>query len=493
MSSTGPIPLSEAAPYLEPQAVWENFYALTQVPRASHHEEKATAFLADFGQQLGLETIVNDVGDVIIRKPATPGMEDRPGVILQAHMDMVAQKTADSTHDFATDPIEAYVEDGWVKAKDTTLGADDGIGVATIMALLQDDSLVHGPLEALFTVNEEDGFTGINGLAPGVLQGKIYINVDWETEGSFCISSAGGVYVDANATYAEEETPTDSAAYQVHVGGLQGGHSGVDIAKGRGSASQLLARLLWNAPADLGVRVASVIGGDRSNAIPRDATAVIVAATAQADALQQYVTAFEQIVQQELAATEPDLVVELTPADLPARVMAADAQQALLGAVYGSPQGVMRMSDAVPGLVETSDSMGILSIGDGNFTAGIYVRSALDSARDNTAQRLTAVFDLADAEVSTHDAYSSWPPDPDSPLLAQMQTDYANLFGVDPAVTAVHAGLETSVAGVTYPGLDMISVGPTLLDVHSPDERLEVASVAKVYELLKATLAGIPE
>jgi len=485
------IPLADALGTLEPQAVWQHFYDLTQVPRPSHHEEQATAFVAAYGERLGLETIVDAVGNVIIRKPATPGLEDRPGVILQAHLDMVPQKTPDSTHDFLTDPIDAYVEDGWVHADGTTLGADDGSGVAMIMALLADEELVHPPLEALFTTNEEDGFTGINGLAPDVLQGHYYINIDNEQEGQFLISSAGGVYLDVAAVYTEEQTPADLAGMQVTIDGLLGGHSGQDINKGRGSAHQLMARLLWNAPAELGVRLSSLAGGNQANAIPRTTSVVVALPADQVDAFTSYVAAFAATVQHELAATEPDLAVTVDLADLPAQVMANDAQHGLIGAIYGAPQGVIRMSDSVPGLVETSGNIGVLSMGAGKLAATIYVRSAIDSARDDAAARFSSVFELGGADVAARDAYSGWPPNPDSPLLALMTQTYHDLFGVAPEAVAIHAGLETSVAGVKYPDLDMISIGPTLQNVHSPDERWEIASTPRVYDLLVATLAAL--
>jgi dipeptidase D len=485
------VPLADALGMLEPQAVWQHFYDLTQVPRPSHHEEQATAFVAAYGERLGLETSVDAVGNVIIRKPATPGMEDRPGVILQAHLDMVPQKTPDSTHDFLTDPIDAYIEDGWVHADRTTLGADDGSGVAIIMALLADEELVHPSLEALFTTNEEDGFTGINGLAPDVLQGQYYINIDNEVEGQFLISSAGGVYADVAAAYAEEATPDGMTGLEVTLDGLRGGHSGADIDKGRGSAHQLMARLLWNAPAELGVRLESLVGGNQANAIPRTTTATVAVPEEQVDAFTAYVAEFAATIQHELLVTEPDLTVNVAPADVPALVMATDAQQSLIGAVYGAPQGIIRMSDSVPGLVETSGNIGVLNIADGVLDAVIYVRSAVDSARDDAAARFRSVFELGGATVTLHDAYSGWPPNPDSPLLALMTQTYQDLFDVAPAAVAIHAGLETSVAGVTYPGLDMISIGPTLLNVHSPDERWEVASTPRVYELLVATLAAL--
>jgi dipeptidase D len=491
-SSTGKIPLKDALNTLNPPAVWLNFYNLTQVPRPSHHEEKVSAFLAKFGRDLGLETIVDEVGNVIIRKPATPGMENRHGVILQAHMDMVPQKTPDKVHDFEKDPIQAYVEGGWVKADRTTLGGDDGIGVAIIMTLLQAKDIAHGPIEALFTVNEEDGFTGVNNLKANVLRGDYYINLDWETEGGFCVSSAGGVYMDATATYSEDATPANVAAYQVTVKGLQGGHSGVDINRGRGSASRLLTRWLWAATTKFDVRVASVAGGDRYNAIPREASTIVTVLKAQADVLLAFVREFEATVKRELAAAEPSLSVVAAPADLPAKVMEPKAQRAMISAIYGSVNGVLRMSDSVPGLVETSTSMGIWQAGNGQWKVGCYVRSAVDSARDDTAQKLASVFGLAGAQVSIHDPYSGWPPNANSSLLKLMKDVYRQKFGKDAEVVAVHAGLETSVVGVKYPQMDMISIGPTLIDVHSPDERLEVASVRKVYDLLVETLKQIP-
>ncbi|HNY34475.1 MAG TPA: aminoacyl-histidine dipeptidase [Methanothrix soehngenii] len=471
--------------------VWENFYNLTQVPRSSHHEEQISAYLADFGRGLALETVVDDVGNVLIRKPATAGMENRTGVVLQAHMDMVAQKNADKDFDFLKDPIEAYVEDGWVRANGTTLGADDGIGVAAIMAILQDRELAHGPLEALFTVNEEDGFTGINGLQPDLLQGKIYINVDSETEGEFTIGSAGGLYVDARDNYSEEKTPARMAGFRVSIKGLKGGHSGVDIGLGRGNAGKILSRMLWTAQRSFGLRIASLDGGDRYNAIPREAYAVVAVPEDEADSFAGYVQQFQATVQNELTATEPDLVIKAEKTDLPARVMDARAAIRLISAVYSCPNGVMRMSDAVPGLVETSSSMGILKAENGEFWAGFYVRSAKNSARDDLGDMIRSIFELAGGNVSFHDSYSGWAPNPDSHILGLMKQIYQEKFGHEPKVIAIHAGLETSVVGEKYPGMDMISLGPTLQDVHTPNECLNVSTVPKVYDLLTETLMEV--
>ncbi|MFN8663643.1 MAG: aminoacyl-histidine dipeptidase [Thermomicrobiales bacterium] len=485
------VPLDEAVAGLAPPAVWEHFLQLTQIPRPSHHEEQVSTFLADFGRGLGLETAADVAGNVLIRKSASPGKADRPGVILQAHMDMVPAKTSDSDHDFGTDPIEAFVEDGWVRADRTTLGADDGIGVALIMALLEDDTIVHGPLEALFTVDEEDGFDGVNALQPGVLQGSFLINVDSEEEGVFTIGCAGGVDVDASADYEEEATPSGMTGIQLAITGLQGGHSGVDINRGRGNAIKLLARLLWNAQEAVTLRVTSITGGERNNAIPRDAVAVVAVPEGDATALIALVETVAATILAELATAEPQLAITAMPANLPGRVMSADAQHRIIEALYGSPNGVMRMSDAVPGLVETSTNLGTVSATSGRLAAGFRVRSAVDSARDDVAQMITSVWALADVETTTYDAYPGWRPDPDSPLLGLMQMVYQGLYGREAKIMAVHAGLETSVIGATYPALDMISIGPTIQDVHSPHEQLEISSVSKVYDLLVATLERI--
>lgn len=490
-SPTGRTALSEVASTLPAPAVWRNFQELTQVPRPSHHEEKATAFVAAFGRSLGLETVVDAAGNVIIRKPATAGRENAPVVLLQAHLDMVPQKTSASTHNFETDPIRAYVQDGWVHADGTTLGADDGIGVAIILTLLQAKEVTHGPLEALFTVDEEDGFTGINAVSPEALHGRIFINVDNEDEGQFLISSAGGVYVDVRKAYPEVPTPAGMTGLQITIDGLAGGHSGTDINKGRGSSDQLMARLLVNAPATCGIRLARLTGGNTRNAIPRTTSVAAALPAEQLVAFSAYAKEFKSVAANELAATAPGLTVTVTADSLPTNVMDSAAQQALLGAVYAAPQGVFRMSADVPGLVETSGNIGVLSIGDGQFAASVYVRSAFDAERDAEAQRFAAVFEAAGATVTLSGAYSSWPPNPNSALLKRMKEAYRSLYSTEPLVVATHAGLETSVAGVKFPGMDMISIGPTVYDAHSPEERLEVASVRKVYDLIVTTLEQI--
>jgi dipeptidase D len=488
----GAKPLAECLDQLQPAQVFKDFYLLTQIPRPTHREQKVGAFLVSFGHSLNLETVTDNAGNVIIRKPATPGLENLRGVILQAHMDMVPQKTSDRTFDFLKDPVSAYVTpDGYLTADRTTLGADDGIGVAMIMALLQDKGIAHGPLEALFTTDEEDTMTGANGLKPGVLKGDFLINVDSEEEGVFTIGSAGGVHVDGFSSYREERVPAGMQAYRVTIKGLKGGHSGADIHKGLGSASKLMVRLLWSADA-FGVRVASIDAGDRYNAITREAVALVVVPAGKAPGFEEYVKTFDKSAKAELAAVDPGLSAAAARADAPKRVMNAKAQASMLAAVYGSINGVQRMSDAVPGLVETSTSLGIFKVGGGTWTAGMFARSSVDSSRDDTANRLVAVFRLAGAQTRISGQFTGWNPNPASPLLAVMKTVYREKFGSDPKVEAIHAGLETGVFSGKYPNWDMISLGPTLQNVHTPDERLEIATTAKVYDLLAETLKRIP-
>jgi dipeptidase D len=488
-----PVPLKDALGTLEPRAVWQNFYDLTQVPRPSHHEEQIRDFMVQFGQGLGMETIVDDAGNVLIRKPAAKGMEGREGVVLQAHMDMVPQNTPETTYDPLTDPIDAYVEGEWVVADGTTLGADDGIGMAIAMAVLQAQTPPLGPIEALFTVNEEDGMDGALGLQPGLLQGTTLINLDWETEGALLISSAGGEYARIKAPYGEVNTPDGVQAYQVSVSGLTGGHSGTDINLGRGHATKLLVRLLSVAAPEYGVRLAEITGGTAANAIPQEATALVAVPTAQADAFLKDVGEHQEIVRAELAATEPNLSVRAAAADLPPEVMTEDAQRTIIDALYGTPQGVMRMSDAVPGLVETSTNIGIVQAVDGELDVTCYPRSSVDTELDDVAQMIASVWDLGGVEVTFDGRYPGWKANPDSPILGLMKDVYHDLYGQDPNVVSVHAGTECGVVQARYPGMDAVSIGPTLLNVHTTGEKLEIATVQKLADLLTETLTRIPE
>jgi dipeptidase D len=380
-----------------------------------------------------------------------------------------------------------------VVADGTTLGADDGSGVAIAMAVLQSKTLSLGPIEALFTVNEEDGMDGATGLQPGVLQGDTLINLDSEDEGVFTIGSAGGDYVDVDGSYTEVAAPAATAAYTVTVSGLQGGHSGVHIDKGRGHATKLLVRLLSPATEQYGVRLAQIEGGTAANAIPTSASALVVVPVDQVDAFLPYVQQYEGIVQSELAAVESDLKVVATPAGLPAKVMDETVQRMLIDVLYGTPQGVIRMSDAVPGLVETSTNMGIVNAADGKVTVTYYPRSSVDTELDDINQMIASVWDLAGVPVTISGRFSGWDPNPNSPILLLMQDVYKEMYGQDPKVTAVHAGLECGTIVSKYPGMDAISIGPTLQNVHTPNERMLVASVKKLNDFLIETLKQIPE
>jgi dipeptidase D len=486
------VPLGVVLDDLQPRDVFTNFYEITQVPRPSGQMDQIQAFLVAFGEGLGLETIVDEAGNVIIRRPAAAGLENRPGVVLQAHMDMVAQKNDDKVFDFATDPIAAYVDGDYIVADGTTLGADDGIGMAMIMAVLQDETLQAGPIEGLFTVDEETTMSGINGLAAGVLQGKTLINLDSEAEGTFTIGSAGGERATVQFSYSQEPAPSDMAAYAVTVTGLKGGHSGVDINLGRGHATKILVRLLKEAAEPYGLRLAGVSSGTAGNAIPREAEALVYVPGPQVEPFRQFSEAFEAKVRAELQAVEPDLQVEVTEGTAPPQVMALVAQATLINALYATPQGVLRMSDAVLGLVETSTNIGITNVQDGQAEISCYLRSSVDSALEDTGQMIASVWELADNPAEFSDAYGGWAPDPNSPVLALMRDVYVDLYGHEPIVSAVHAGLECGVVATTYPEMDMISIGPTLENVHSPSERLTISSVARVMDLLTATLEQMP-
>jgi dipeptidase D len=486
------VPLKDALGSLEPQDVFQNFYDITQIPRPSGQMDQIREFLVNFGERIGLETVIDDAGNVIIRRPATAGFEDRQGVLLQAHMDMVPQKADGKEFDFTTDPIPAFVNGDYIVTDGTTLGADNGIGIAMIMAILQSRSLQAGTLEALFTVDEESTMSGANGLKPDTLKSRLLINMDSEGEGIFTIGSAGGERANVGLAYSQALAPADMFSYVVKVQGLQGGHSGIDINKGLGHATRLLVRLLKGAEEPYGLRLASLSGGTASNAIPRDATAVIFLPAVQVDAFTVYVKDFEATIQSELAAVEPTLTVQLDAVQPPAQVMDLEFQHSLLAAIYGTPQGVARMSDTVSGLVETSNNLGIATIQDGQMQLVSYPRSSVDSELQDMEQMIISVWELAGYPVEITDWYAAWTPDPDSPILGLTKSAYQELFGVEPSVSAVHAGLECGAIGGIYPDMDMISIGPTLEKVHSPSERLYIPSVEKVMALLTEVLSRVP-
>ena len=478
---------------LYPQKLWKNFYSLTQIPRPSKHEAKAVEYVKKFGKNLGLETITDSVGNVIIRKPAVQGMENKEGVVLQAHLDMVPQKNNDKVHDFTKDPIEPIVDGEWVRANKTTLGADNGIGAASILALLESDDVRHGPLEALFTIDEETGMTGAFALKPGILKGSILINTDSEEEGELCIGCAGGL--DANITfdYKSQKPGNGYQAYKIYVRGLKGGHSGVDIDLGRANSNILLVRILWRATFKFKSRLASINGGDLRNAIPREANAVILIPEANESEFLEFFNGYVNILKNEYHAKEADMEIIAEKTGLPEKIIDEETQNRLISAVYTSPNGVVRMSDEIEGLVETSSNLAIVKTDEKEISIQCLLRSSVDSAKDDLASRLKALFELAGARTSFAGGYPGWKPNPYSSVLKTMKDVYKNKYGQIPEVKAIHAGLECGIIGGIYPALDMISFGPTIKYPHSPDEKVNIESVGKYWDFLVDTLKNIPD
>jgi dipeptidase D len=478
---------------LAPVAVWKHFHALTQIPRPSKKEAAVIAYIKKFGEDLGLETILDEVGNVIIKKPATPGMEGRKGVVLQGHLDMVPQKNSDSDFDFEKDPIETMIDGEWVTANDTTLGADNGIGVAAAMAVLESTTMKHGPVEALFTIDEETGMTGAFGLKAGILDGDILINMDSEDEGELYVGCAGGIDVLASKMYTEENAPSGHEAYKVHVQGLKGGHSGIDIPMGRANANKVLFRFMMQAESDLKIRIAEAAGGDLRNAIPRESHAVILVPAADTGTFEALVASYQDIYRNEFADTEPNLSFSCEKTTMPTKVVPAKEQSQFIRAIYACPNGVQRMSQSMKGLVETSNNLAIARIEEGQFEAFNLTRSSVDSAKDATAWKIAAVFQLIDAEVTLSGEYPGWKPNMDSPILKTCQDVYQKNFGKIPEIKAIHAGLECGLLGGVYPNFDMISFGPTIRFPHSPDEKVKIDTVQKFWDFLVLILEEVPE
>lgn len=477
---------------LKPEAVWKNFYSLTQIPRPSKKEAKIIEFMKNFGESLGLETIVDGVGNVIIRKPATPGMENRKGVVLQSHLDMVPQKNSDKVHDFEKDPIETEIDGDWVRANGTTLGADNGMGVAAIMTVLEAKDLQHGPVEALFTIDEETGMTGAFELKPGLLQGDILLNLDSEDEGELYFGCAGGIDGTFTFPFKKAAPEANTVALRVNVSGLKGGHSGLDIALGRGNSCKILTRLVWHGVQDHGLKLSFVEAGNMRNAIPREGYAIV---TLPKDEKEKYVKCVRELaetIKSELSVTEPNLTITAAETDMPESVMDTDTQNRILRAVYGCPNGVIRMSDAMVGLVETSTNLSIINTINDSVVIKCLLRSSVNSAKTDLSVMMGSIFELAGAQVVFEGEYPGWKPNPDSPILKTMQQVYNNRFGKIPEIKAIHAGLECGLLGAVYPNWDMISFGPTIRSPHSPDEKVHIASVEKFWIYLTETLKNIP-
>ena len=474
---------------LQPSLVWEIFDQITAVPRPSKHEERIIEYLVEFAQKHSLDYSRDDIGNVVIRKPATPGYESKPTVVLQSHMDMVCEKNSDTVHNFDTDPIRTKIEDGWVKAEGTTLGADCGIGMAAALALLVDPTVEHGAIEALFTVDEETGLTGAFNLGEGMLSGKYLINLDSEDEGEIFIGCAGGVDTLASFDYAVETLDGEYEYYRIAVLGLKGGHSGDDIDKGLGNANKILANFLYDAQR-YDIRLGMFDGGNLRNAIPREAYAVVAVPEHTAllfeTALAQYVAAVKALY----APTEPNLNFSVSQAAVQP-VVDTDAQLGLLAALVGLPNGVLAMSQTMKGLVETSTNLASVKFVGSQIVVTTSQRSSVERAKRDAMHSIEAVLALAGATVEHSDGYPGWTPDPSSALLATTVAAYRELFDAEPKVRAIHAGLECGLFLEKYPHLEMVSFGPTLRGVHSPDERLEISTVDKFWKLLLEVLKKI--
>jgi len=477
---------------LKPQLVWESFYRLTQIPRPSGKRKEISDFMAAYGRSLGLETIQDEIGNVLIRKPASVGLENHQGVILQAHLDMVPQKNADVKHDFEKDPIDAYIDGEWVTARGTTLGADDGIGVAAAMAVLADNELVHPPVEAFFTIDEETGMYGAFDLKGGVLKGHTLINLDSETEGELYIGCAGGL--DANIEFAfvnRVPVPDGDVALQIDLTGLKGGHSGVDINLQRANANKLMVRFLKDAIEDLEVRLASLEGGNMRNSIPRDAHAIITVPAEGVDDVLQMVDDFEDLFIREYDGVEDDLHFTAKRVDLPHGLIPEEIQDGLINALTVCPHGVYRMIPEMPDVVETSNCLSIIQTLDNKVLIKCLIRSSVESRKDEMASIVESSFLLAGAKIEFDGGYPGWKPNVKSPVLEIMKRVYAETFGSEPRVVTIHAGLECAILGRNYPGMDMISFGPTIKHPHSPDEKVQIETVDKFYKLLVETLKAL--
>ena len=477
---------------LSPKPVWDYFYSLTQIPRPTGHMEAVTRFVESVGNALGLETLRDGVGNVLIRKPASPGRENHKTVTLQAHLDMVPQKNASVQHDFLTDPIDAYVEDGWVKARGTTLGADNGIGASLALAVLADDTLEHGPIEALFTIDEEQSMDGVFGLKPNFLQGDILLNCDSEKEGELFVGCAGGADLNISFQFKEDTyIPEGDVAVKITLSGLKGGHSGVDIHLGRANANKLMFRFLKEAVCDYGARLSAVEGGNMRNAIPREAWAIVTIPGDNVEALWELVSDYQDMYQVEYAGVESGIRFEAEMTELPTTLIPEEIQDDLINAIEGCQNGVISMLHDFPGTVESSSNLAIVKTSDELIEIKILVRSSSETRKEAVCSSLESIFSMAGAKVEIPDGYNGWQPNIHSPMLQVMKEVYQELFAVEPAVKVMHAGLECGIIQGAYPQMDMISIGPDLEYPHSPDERVRIESVANTWRYITAVLAKI--
>ncbi|MEO6834167.1 MAG: aminoacyl-histidine dipeptidase [Chitinophagaceae bacterium] len=476
---------------LQPQALWNHFAALNAVPRPSKHEEEVIAFVKDFGEKLGLETIQDSVGNIIIKKPATPGLENRKTVLLQSHVDMVHQKNNDTDFDFATQGIDMYVDGDWVKARGTTLGADNGIGVASIMTILESTDIPHPALEALFTIDEETGMTGALGLKGGLLKAEIMLNLDTEDDDELTIGCAGGVDVTGVGTYKTDDSISGLKGFTITLNGLTGGHSGMDIYKGRGNANKLINRVLWQAAKLFGLRIASINGGGLRNAIPRESVAVVAIPKGNEAAFRAFIEQELATLKAEYSTTDPQLTISLKESSLPESFVNSSFQERFLNVMYALQNGIYRMSPEVEGLVQTSNNIAKVTLDDGQFSIQCLTRSSVNSEKDELARSLQATMNLAGAKVSLTGSYPGWTPKPETDLVKLMEGIYKARFNAEPKVYACHAGLECGIIGANYPKMEMISFGPNIKGAHSPEERCQISSVQKFWGYLLEVLEKV--
>lgn len=484
--------MNEILKNLQPSAVWKFFSEILEIPRPSKKEEKIIEYLVNFGKTRNLETLRDEIGNVLIRKPASQGMENRAWVCLQSHSDMVCEKNSDKVHDFEKDPIIPRIDGEWLKATGTTLGADDGIGVATALAILDSKDIVHGPIECLFTVDEETGLSGAFALKSDWLKSRILLNLDSEDEGEIFIGCAGGIDTLINIPYSKVNTEANTQAYKVKVSGLHGGHSGDDINKGLGCANKIINRLLWNAAENQGLRLSQLDGGNLRNAIAREAFAIVTIPVAQKDNFEKYVSEYNKIVRYEFRSTEAGLQIAAESVAMPEFLMDEKTQSNLLNALFACPHGVLSMSREIPNFVETSTNLASIKMDDKQIRIATSQRSSVESGKYAAAQKVRATFQLIGAKIEHGDGYPGWTPNPDSKILEVARQSYKKLFGKEPVVRAIHAGLECGLIGEKYENMDMISFGPTLRGVHSPDERIEIKTVEMFWRHTLDILQNVP-
>ncbi len=477
---------------LEPKLVWELFEEITKVPRPSKREEKIAAWMVKFAEENNLEWQKDELGNLIIRKPATSGMEDKKGIVIQGHLDMVCEKNSDVEFDFDNDPLQVYIDGDWVKAKGTTLGADNGIGLAMGLALLKSTDIPHPYLELLCTLDEETGLTGAMQLGTDLIKADILINLDSEEDGAFTIGCAGGMNTSASYKYEMDAIPANHTAYAINLTGLQGGHSGIEIHDGRANAIKLLNRILWNYIDKYDFRISSFTAGSAHNAIPREAFAVVTVAKDDESKFLENIKECNDTYKQEWGTKEPSINLEATPTDMPSRVMTKDMQKQLTTSLYASFHGPLRYSPDIDGLVQTSTNLATIETKDDEVFVLTSQRSSVESEKIDMANMVRCAFELGGAKVEHGDGYPAWQPNINSPILNIAKNIFIEMYGKEPVIEAIHAGLECGLIGEKYPGIDMLSFGPNLKDVHSPDEKMQISTVVKCWNLLLEIVKNIP-